>query len=93
MKTLHITNAEPAAFAAAIRAAATADELRAAKTAAARATAERFGWPPVCSDFLDLYQELHALVQGQGRSPALRPDFESTQGNWMGWEVSGGRAA
>jgi alpha-1,6-mannosyltransferase len=74
-----IAEPEPKAFAAAIRAIQDDGAARRRKVAAACATAARFAWPRVCSEFLDLYAELHAaFVQDRGQY-LLPPDFFSTQ--------------
>jgi alpha-1,6-mannosyltransferase len=70
---------EPAAFAKAVRALQGNPEDRIARVAAARETAKRFAWPSVCSSFLDLYAEIHALRTGMHDQPLLPPDFVSTE--------------
>jgi alpha-1,6-mannosyltransferase len=70
---------EPAAFAAAVRAVQGDTEARIARVTAALETAKRFGWPSVCSSFLDLYAEIHALQAGAREQPLLPPDFVSTE--------------
>jgi alpha-1,6-mannosyltransferase len=58
---------------------------RALRTAAARETALRFGWPAVCEDFHALYQDLYARTLGA--PTRLEPAFYSTPGNWLGMEI------
>ncbi len=70
---------EPAAFAAAIRAIQGDAETRMTKVTAALETAKQFAWPSVCSAFLDLYAEIHALTAGLRERPLLPPDFVSTE--------------
>jgi alpha-1,6-mannosyltransferase len=43
-----------------------------------RRTAREFEWPVVCASFFALYEELHALVQGQREEPAMPPVFYSS---------------
>lgn len=52
---------------------------------AALSTAGEFDWPVVARQFLELYSEL-AETSGQASARVLRPDFESTPGDWLGVE-------
>jgi alpha-1,6-mannosyltransferase len=47
----------------------------------ARATAEKYEWSAVATQFFELYDELHALVRGQRTEPLLPPAFFSTRDN------------
>jgi alpha-1,6-mannosyltransferase len=55
------------------------------RTASARETALRFGWPAVCAEFHALYQDLYARTQGF--RTRYEPAFYSTPGNWLGLET------
>jgi alpha-1,6-mannosyltransferase len=68
------------AFAHAVQAIRADPAGRQTRQVAARATAERFDWENVTGGYFDLYDELHALVRGRLREPALAPAFYSTQG-------------
>jgi alpha-1,6-mannosyltransferase len=80
-----ITEATPAAFAAAVCHILRDPRERELRTGEARRTAERLNWPNVGEDFHALYQDLYARVQG---SPTrFEPAFYSTPGNWLGFEI------
>jgi alpha-1,6-mannosyltransferase len=73
-----LAEANPEAFARAVRMIRNDPAARQARRAAARAAAERFAWEKVTAGYFDLYDELHALVRGTRREPALAPVFYST---------------
>lgn len=74
-----LAETEPAALAAAVRAVQGDSETKSARVAAALETAKKFDWPAVCSSFLDLYAEIHALREGLLDEPSLPPAFVSTE--------------
>jgi glycosyltransferase involved in cell wall biosynthesis len=84
-----LMNPEAEAFAsAAIRLRQDAD-FAAALRRAGRSTAESFDWPVVASSFFLLYEELHAVVQGERDEPAMAPAFYSSYPGIrrnLGWE-------
>jgi alpha-1,6-mannosyltransferase len=80
---------EPAAFAAAVRAIHANPVARARRVTAARATAERFAWPRVCSAILDLYAEIHAAATEDRGEWLLPPDFFSTGHRTRGGGIGG----
>jgi len=82
-----LVNPSAAAFAAAIRAIGGDRESAMARVRQARLTAERFDWERVTAGFFDLYDEIHALVQGVRTEPLTLPHFYSTAGNCLGWEI------
>jgi alpha-1,6-mannosyltransferase len=86
-----------AAFAAAVRRAMASPELRRAKAAAARATAEQFSWPAVTDSFLELYDTIHAVGTGKLSIAEAAPAFCSTaaaprQATAQGWAARTARA-
>lgn len=82
-----LTEAKPAALAAAIESVFAGSDQRSDRVATALAAARLFDWPVVTAQFLDLYQELHRRHDAASAlEPNLTPDFESTRGNWLGFE-------
>jgi alpha-1,6-mannosyltransferase len=63
------------------------DPAAAGRLRNARATAERYDWSAVASQFFELYDELHALVRGERLEPLLPPAFFSTRHNALECEV------
>lgn len=82
-----LADPEPAAFAAAVRAALLPGELRKSRLRSARQKAEQHDWARVGECFLSLYHELHAISIGRTHDAGLKPAFVSTSGNWLGMEV------
>jgi alpha-1,6-mannosyltransferase len=83
-----LVNPDAASFASAVVALREETGLAQAVRLAGRATAERFDWPAVASSFFDLYEELHALVQGVHGEPVMAPAFYSSYpgiGRDLGW--------
>jgi glycosyltransferase involved in cell wall biosynthesis len=71
---------EPRAFAAAVRLALQSSE-RWQKIQEALATAAQFSWSSAAGRYFDLYDR---LIAG---GPANEADFQSSPGNWLGWET------
>jgi alpha-1,6-mannosyltransferase len=71
-----LADAQPKAFASAVRDVQADPALRARRIAAAHETAQRLAWSSVCSAFLDLYRDIHAAAAG--RPFSFPPDFVST---------------
>jgi alpha-1,6-mannosyltransferase len=82
-----LADAAPAAFADAITAVGVHPARRAARTAAARRTAERHCWPDVTARYLQLYRELHAITQGVERTETIAARTYSTPGDQFGREL------
>ena len=82
-----LANADATAFAEAVLSITRHPELTAVRRAAARESAEQFDWDRVTGGFFDLYEELHELVRGSHREPALEPAFFSTPGDRWGNEI------
>jgi len=73
-----LEEANPEAFARAVQTIRHDPAASQARRLAARTAAERFDWRKVTAGYFDLYDELHALVRGTLREPALAPAFFST---------------
>jgi alpha-1,6-mannosyltransferase len=73
-----LEDANPEPFARAVESIGDNPAASQARWLAARAAAERFDWRKVTAGHFDLYDELHALVRGAHREPALAPAFFST---------------
>ena len=84
-----LTEAEPQAFAAAIRAI-RSDPDAALRTSAARETAVEYRWSKVTAQFLELYRELHAITQGSAKTVVRAARTWSTPGDWFGREIQAG---
>jgi alpha-1,6-mannosyltransferase len=85
-----LTDAEPAAFAEAVRDVFRDPELALDRLKTARLTAEQHRWENVSLQFLQLYQELHARFQGE-EIQGLAPSFYSSEGNWIGVPITASR--
>ena len=75
-------------FAGLVRSVVNDPERRQRKSEAARATAEQYRWQSVASRYLRLYHWLYALHRGARLEQPIAPRFYSTNGNWLGVEVS-----
>jgi alpha-1,6-mannosyltransferase len=82
-----LADATPAAFADAIAAVRADPAERAAKTAAARRTAEQHRWPEITARYLQLFRELHAVTQGGQRTETIAARTYSTPGDLLGREL------
>jgi alpha-1,6-mannosyltransferase len=83
-----LVEATPESYVRAVYAIRSDPAATAARLRTARATAEKYDWSAVASQFFDLYDELHALVQGRRSEPLLPPAFFSTYPNTLECEVS-----
>ncbi len=79
--------ATAASFAAAVRAILDDPEERRRRTAAALETSGMFSWPAAADSFLKLYCGIHARTLGQEVEESLAPQFFSTPGNRLGFEL------
>jgi alpha-1,6-mannosyltransferase len=75
-------------YAAAVRDVFERPEARNRKVEAALVTAMQHSWPEVAADYLRLYAELHARVEGKAISHAAPPRFVSTPGDYLGREIA-----
>jgi glycosyltransferase involved in cell wall biosynthesis len=82
-----LADAAPAAFAETVAAVRADPAARAARTAAARRTAERHSWPDVTARYLQLYRELHAITQGVHKTETIAARIYSTPGDQFGREL------
>lgn len=67
-----VADPRPAAFASAVRAAVANPELMRRKVQAAIETAQRYDWPRVAGQFLQLYESIHALAPKRSREESER---------------------
>jgi len=74
-----LADPEPESFARIIQAVCQDAQVTSARCGAARATAEKYDWDGVAAGFFELYDELHALVQGGIGEPSIAPAFYSTE--------------
>ncbi|HEV3333645.1 MAG TPA: glycosyltransferase [Bryobacteraceae bacterium] len=74
-----LANPDPESFAQAVHAICGDAQAASARCRAARATAERYDWDGIAEGFFELYDELHALVQGGRAEPSIAPAFYSTE--------------
>ncbi len=84
-----LTEANPDAFAAAVRGILSEPDSCPAKKRAARETAEQYRWPNVTKQFLQLYRELNAWTRGERLSLTTPPRLYSTRGDSFGREIPG----
>jgi alpha-1,6-mannosyltransferase len=77
-----LVSADPDAVAAAAREIRDHPAAAAAKTAAARQTAERFSWPVVTNRLLNVYEEITAFTRDRRLQPRLSPRAWSSETQW-----------
>jgi alpha-1,6-mannosyltransferase len=83
-----LVDPEPEAYVGAIRSILADPGAAATRLRAARATAEKFDWPAITTEFFELYDELHALVRGERAEPLLAPAFFSSRKHEVEYEAT-----
>jgi alpha-1,6-mannosyltransferase len=73
-----LVDPDPESFAAAAIELRESPAIAEVRRRAGRETAKRFNWPAVAASFFRLYEELHAIVQGQSTEPITAPEFYSS---------------